>query len=255
MRGNIIHYNPNEAKGLVSANGMQYAFTITEWKCDTAPAVNTAVDFELKEDTISDIRKVTDDVLIKEKASELASKLGSFSGKALDDVKTAASSMNGNISGNIQSFYGKPLLIAHSVFAFSAIFLPFIKIMPDSPMGKSFSLSGLSDINGMMGISLGGGALVWLAIIAIIVPYFWRNKFSWLLLLLPLIASLRPVWEVMQAISKAEKQMGGLMGSEFSAQMAKQMSSMVDLGFGAILCFISAATLAIFGLKRFLINR
>ncbi len=254
MRGKIIHYNPNEAKGLVSAQGVQYSFTIAQWRSDTAPAVNAVVDFELTEDTVSEVRNVSDDALLKEKAAEFAEKLGALGGKALGDAKTAAKSINDNGGSNVLDFYGKPLLIAHGGFAFSAIFLPFIKI--NTGFGsKAFSLTELSKIQEMMGASLGGGALTWIAILAIVVPFFWRNKFSWLLLLFPLLAVLQPVWGVMQAISDAEKQMGGMLGGEFGSQMAKQMSSMFDIGFGAIVCFIAAALLAVIGVKRFILGR
>lgn len=251
MRGKIIHYNPNEANGLISAEGHQHAFRIDHWKSDSAPAVNNVVDFELTEDALSEVRNVPDDVLMKEKAAEFALKLGALGGKALGEAKAAAGSLNASTSNSVINFYGKPLLIAHGIFAFSAVFLPFIKIMGV----KSISLTGISDIQEMMGASLGGGALTWMAILSLVVPFFWRNKFSWLLLLLPMLAVLQPAWGVMQVISDAEKQMGGAMGSEFGEQMANQISSMLDIGFGAIVCFITAAIVAFIGVKRFILAR
>lgn len=254
MRGKIIHYNPNEGSGLVSAEGNQYPFAIAQWKSDTAPTVNAVVDFELTEDAVSEIRSIPDDVLMKEKAAELAAKIGALGGKALGEAKAAAGSMNAVSGNSALNFYGKPVLMAHGIFAFSAIFLPFIKI--DTGIGtKSISLSGLADIQEMMGASLGGGALTWMAILSLVVPFFWRNKFSWLLLLLPMLAVLQPVWGVMQVISNAKKQMGGMMDSEFGEQMASQISSMLDIGFGAIVCFITAAIVAFIGVKRFILAR
>ncbi len=250
MRGKIIHYNPNEANGLISSEGKQHSFNIRHWRSDSAPAVNNVVDFELEENSVSEVRNISDDVLLKEKAAEFAEKLSALGGKALGDAKTAANSINVNGGNNVLDFYGKPLLIAHGIFAFSAIFLPFIKISI-----RSFSLTELSKIQEMMGASLGGGVLTWIAILAIVVPFFWRSKFSWLLLLFPMLAVLQPVWGVMQVISDAEKQMGGMLGSEFGSQMANQMSSMFDIGFGAIVCFIAAALLAIIGVKRFILGR
>ncbi|HWR96291.1 MAG TPA: hypothetical protein VN248_06145 [Arenimonas sp.] len=254
MRGKIIHYNPNEAKGLISAEGKQYAFNITHWRSDSAPTVNTVVDFEVTEDTVSEVRNVPDDVLMKEKAAEFAGKLSAIGGKALGEAKTAAGSINAGSGNSALMFYGKPLLITHGIFAFSAIFLPFIKI--DTGIGtKSFSLTGLADIQQTMGASLGGGALTWIAILALAIPFFWRSKFSWLVLLFPMLAVLQPVWGVMQAISDAKKQMGGMMGSEFGERMASQISSMLDIGAGAVVCFIAAAILAFIGVKRFILDR
>jgi hypothetical protein len=255
MRGKIIHYNPNEAKGLISTKGKQYSFNITNWRSDSAPGVNAVVDFEMLEDDVSEVRHVSDDILMKEKAAEYAGKLSVMGGKVLGEAKVAANSINANSAGGTIGFYGKPLLIAHVAFALSAIFLPYIKVNSGLGISQSFSLTGLAEIQKMMGASLGGGALTWIAILAVAVPFFWRNKFSWLLLLLPMLAVLQPVWGVMSAISTAKKQMGGMLGSEFGSQMANQMSSMLDIGFGAIVCLITATILAIIGVKRFILGR
>ena len=77
MRGKIIHYNASDGKGLVAAAGQQFAFQIGQWRSDSAPAVNQTVELEFGEDgTLQSLAKVADEILLREKASELAGRLG-----------------------------------------------------------------------------------------------------------------------------------------------------------------------------------
>lgn len=45
MRGRIIHYSQNEARGLIAAEGRQYVFELAQWQDDIAPATNKSVTF------------------------------------------------------------------------------------------------------------------------------------------------------------------------------------------------------------------
>ena len=90
MRGRIIHYNGNDGRGLIAADNRQLPFEIGHWRSDTAPSVNATVDLALAGDAVESVTRVPDDVLLKEKAGQLASKLGTVGGAALQSIKEAA---------------------------------------------------------------------------------------------------------------------------------------------------------------------
>ncbi len=83
---------------------------------------------------------------------------------------------------------------------------------------------------------------------------FWRHRFAWLALLLPLIATLKPVWDLNRAIAEAQSGIDSGMGAEFSQAMAKQMAEMFDFGMGIWFCGLAALVLAGIGVKRFLLS-
>ena len=121
MRGKIIHYNSVDGKGLVSADLRQFAFEITQWRSDVAPDINQVVDLTLAGDALASVTRVSEDILLKERAERLASKLGTAGGAALQSLKDAnASAGQSPVAGAVR-FLGKPLLIAYGVFAFAAL--------------------------------------------------------------------------------------------------------------------------------------
>lgn len=254
MRGRIIHYNGNDGKGLISADNKQFAFEIGHWQSESAPAINTMVDFDSDGDRPTAVRRITDEVLMREKASELAGKLSALGGAALQGAQGAASNAQ---LGNPVARVGKPALIAHGAFAIGALFLAFIKINSGFGPSQSFTLAGLSKLSEQMGMSAGSGLLVWMAILSLLVPMFWRSRFAWLALLLPLLATVKPAWDVRSAMGEITSTVSGLgqgMGSEFSGAMAKQISEMLDIGMGAYVCVIAALCLAAIAVKRFLLT-
>lgn len=108
----------------------------------------------------------------------------------------------------------------------------------------------MSEMFEQMGMSTGGSLLVWLAILSLALPMFWRNRFAWLAMLLPLLAVLNSAWDVRGAM----RSISGGMGEEFSQAMAKQMSDMFNVGLGAYVCGAAALVLAAIGIKRFLLT-
>lgn len=249
MRGRIIHYNGNDGKGLISADNKQYPFEIGQWQSETAPTLNTVVDFDSDAERPSAVRRVSDEVLMKEKASELAGKLGAFGGAALQSAQGAATQSN---LGNPVDRVGKPALISQALFAVGALFLSFVKINGGFGPGMGYTLAGLSKLSEQMGVSMGSGLLVWLAIGSLLVPMFWRHRLAWLALLLPLVATLKPAWDISSAMHGMASQSG--MGNEFSQAMSKQLSDMIDPGLGAVVCVLSALVLALIAIKRFLLT-
>lgn len=251
MRGRIIHYNSNDGKGLISALNKQYPFEIGQWQSESAPAVNTVVDFDNDDERPTAVRRVPDETLMREKASELAGKLGALGGAALQGAQGAASQTD---LGNPVARVGKPAVIAHTAFVIGALFLAFVKI--DSGFGptQGHTLSGVSKMSEMMGVSAGSGLLVWMAILSLLVPMFWRNRFAWLALLLPVLATLKPAWDINSAMGDMGEGMNDALGGEFSTAMSKQISEMLDPGMGAFVCVIAALWLAAIAVKRFLLT-
>lgn len=247
MRGRIIHYNINDGKGLISALNKQYPFEIGQWQSESAPAINTVVDFESEDERPIAVRRVSDDVLLREKAGELAGKFGALSGAALQGAQGAATQVN---IGNPVARVGKPVLIAHAAFVVGALFLAFVKINSGFGPTQGHTLSGLSKLSEMMGVSAGSGLLVWLAILSPLVPMFWRHRLAWLALLLPLLATVKPAWDIRSAMSD----MGTGMGAEFSTAMSKQISEMLEPGLGSYVCVIAALCLTAIAIKRFLLT-
>ena len=253
MRGKIIHYNASDGKGLVAATGQQFAFQIGQWRSDSAPAVNQTVELQFGEDgTLQSLAKVSDETLLKEKASELAGKLGSVGGAALGTLKANSPGAAAGLQGGLARL-GKPALGLYAVFAVSALFLPYLKIKhPFGGEGRAFSLVGLSDLSQQLGASVGGSLLPWLAILSCALPLFWRNRFAWLALLLPLLATLKPFLDVVWAIRKITRQ-----ASQFDARVgsaiAERLLDTLGTGFGLWLCLLTALALAAFGLKRTLL--
>lgn len=250
MRGRIIHYNGNDGRGLIAADNCQLPFEIAYWRSDTAPAINQVVELKMAGDILESVTRIADDVLLKEKASELAGRLGAASGAALHSLKDAAPA--GTTNGVVR-LLGKPLLMAHAIFAFSALMLPFLSIDPLGLGGRSFTLAGLSEASEAMGTSVGGALWVWLAILSIALPVFWRNRVAWLALLLPLFATLKPGIDLALAASKATRGLNDSFESQLQRQIVEQLLEALQIGFGAWVCVLAALVVAAFGLKRVLL--
>jgi hypothetical protein len=242
MRGNIIQYNGQQGKGLISANARQYVFDIGQWRSDSAPAVNQTVEIELTDDEVLTVARIGDDTLRKEKAEELVGKLG----PAVQALKTAAATGR---SGNVLDRIGKPLIVAYALFAVGALCFSFLTVHMPFGDASGFSLIELSRLSAQLGASVGGSTWAWLGISSIAVPAFVGVRWAWLSLLLPLWATVKPVIDMagaMQQASSAIGSFGGNMGSE----MAHQMMSLIHPGFGGVLCAASALYIAAQGIKR-----
>lgn len=251
MRGKIIHYNAAEGRGLVASDGTQLPFEIAQWRSDTAPGVNQAVEMTLESDTLVSLFRVTDEVLLKERAAMLANRVGTVGGAALQSLRESAQ-QDGSSPGNGLQVLGKPLLVAHGVFIASAVALSFVTIS----MGfgqKGVSLLGISEMAEKVGMSVGGPFWTWLAFASIALPLAWKSRWAWLALLLPLLATVKPFLDVMSAAQDAFKEMEGLMGSSGASKFAEGVLEMFDTGMGFWLCLASSLFIAGIGLKRVLL--
>lgn len=244
MRGRIIHYNSADGRGLISADGRQFPFEISHWRSELAPATNSVVEVELDGEMASSVSRVSDDVILREKAGELAGRIGVLGTQAMQGAK-----MPGAASSLSVGRLGKPAIVAQSAFAVGALLLSFVTLKTGFGPTQKITLAGLSSLSEMLGTSAGSGPLVWLAIVSLAVPLFWRHRFAWLALFVPLLAIIKPAWDISRAISAA----GGSLGDAYGNAIANQIAEMVSPGMGAYICLISALALAAIGAKRFLL--
>lgn len=249
MRGKIIHYNANDGKGLVAAGERQFAFGIVQWHSDSAPAVNQTVELRLAGDSLQSLARVTGETLLKERVSTLAGKLGGMGGAARESLRGGSA---GSGLRDAMARLGWPVLGLHVLFVAAALFLPYLKITPPFGGGRSFTLMDLPALSTQLGSPVGGRVLPWLAILALAMPLFWRRRWAWLALLLPLLATLKPGWDLFSAIRKATAP-----ASPFDARMgavvAGRLLEMLGAGTGLWLCLIAALGMAAHALKRTLL--
>ena len=253
MRGKIIHYNGNDGRGLVAADTRQIPFEIGQWRSDTAPSLNQIVDLVMEGDGLGSLAKVPDDVLLKEKAGQLAGKLGAAGGAALQSFMESNPPGIAGAAGDWKSRLGIPLLGAYAVFAISAMALSYLTVEAMFGPKTGYSLVSLSRISSAMGVSVGSGFWTWIAIFSVALPLFWKSRWAWLALLLPLLATVKPFIDIMMAAQEAAKGMKDMFGPQAGAQITKNMLDMFDTGMGFWVCLLSALVIAAFGLKRVLL--
>lgn len=177
MRGKILQYNGNDGTGIITAEGQQLRFTIANWKGDAAPAVGKTVEAVVTDGQVTTVMLVGDDVLMREKASEIGGRL-----KGLGS-SIAGQGGGGNLGAGIVALYGPITLAAYAVFLIATLFFAAI----------SFALGGLIAGAGgptlwqLSGLSGGFKLLLLLSYLSIGVPFFWRDKRAWLALLVPVL--------------------------------------------------------------------
>jgi len=69
-RGKILQYSQNDGCGCVLSNNNQFAFTIRDWRGESAPALNRIVNVEFREGALVSVAEVPESVLLQEKAAE-----------------------------------------------------------------------------------------------------------------------------------------------------------------------------------------
>jgi hypothetical protein len=234
MRGTILMWSGD--KGVVSAEGQRYDFSINEWQGNTAPAANLTVDVVVTNGRLSSVKPVNEADLAKEKMAAMTGK-------------------GGEVAKAVYANVGKDVAIAYGVFLIAALFLSVISA--GGLIGINFKLTNLlSDNMGMMGKGK-GVFLVLLATATIVVPYFWKHKFAPLAFLGPLLVTLMafyPLWEQHREQQKQMEAMGeyGQMMGQMAQQMGGGGMGIGDLGFGAWIIIAASAYLAFKGVTRFL---
>jgi hypothetical protein len=245
MRGKILQYNGNDGSGVIVADGQQYAFNISLWKGNIAPAVGKTVDVVMKDGLIQSTIPVADDVLLKEKAAELKGRFDGLVGglgASLAKGSAGEASMGGGApAAGIIQFYGRNVLIAYVAFllgtiAFNAISISFFGMSQGKPLYDLAEL--LSQMGGAGGVKM----LLILSYLGIAVPYFWRDRRGWLALCLPMLAILWALWSGMHAVGQASSGAGGDGPGFFD---------FFSFGFGFYLSLAAAIYLALAGFRKF----
>jgi len=237
MRGKILQYNGNDGTGIIVVDGQQQRFALGNWKGDSVPAVGKTVEAVLADGQIQTVMLVGDDVLMREKASELGGKLGDLVGGLGSSLAKGAGEGGLTAGGSIIDRYGKPTLVAYGVFLIGTTMFKAVTI---SLLGDGMGWS-MFDIAGFLSqFGSGGGIkmLLILSYLSIAVPFVWRDRRGWLALLLPVVTM---AW----ALIKAQSGMGGAGGG--GGQGAG-----VSFGIlGFYLPVVAALYLGAIGLKKF----
>jgi hypothetical protein len=267
MRAQIIQYNGSDGTGRVFADGRQYAFEIGMWRSPSVPAAGRVVEIELANDVITGVTTVPEDVLLREKATELGSKLSAFAGSLSSQVSSrwsaaradgagdaapatagstagapaAVARVNAGAGGTPIERYGKWLLGAYVVFVLATFTLNAVRM---SMFGQSLGWS-LFDIGGYMSrMGAGGGGTIKLVLIiayaAALAPLVSHSRNAWLGLAAPLLAI---IWAIVSALHVVSS-----LGDRISGEMA----NVFGLGFGFYLALISAVVLSAGGMLRYL---
>lgn len=204
MRGKILQYNGNDGTGTIVAGGEQHRFALAEWKGDAVPAVGKAVEFSLAEGRVQSATLVSDDVLMREKASEIGGKLGGLVGGLGSSLVQAGSDGGGGaLAGSIVDRYGRATLGAYAAFLIGTTMFEAISI---AMLGAGWTMFQLAGFLSMVGGGGGIKTLLILSYISIGVPLVWRDRRAWLALLIPLATV---AWAVVRAVSASGGPGGG----------------------------------------------
>lgn len=226
MRGKILQYNGNDGTGIIVADGQQHRFSIANWKGETAPTVGKTVEVTMADGQVQSVMVVGDDVLMREKASELGGKLGGLVGGL------ASGAGGGNVGSSIVELYGVPTLAAYGVFLIGTTMFKAVSV---AIMGMGWTMWQLASFLSAFGAGGGIKMLLILSYLSILVPFFWRDKRAWLALLLPLLTM---VWSVIRALTSGGGGDGGV-----------GLGSFGILGFW--LPLVAAVYLGLVGFRKF----
>ncbi|MGH8190905.1 MAG: hypothetical protein ACREP2_05610 [Rhodanobacteraceae bacterium] len=262
MRGKIIQYNGADGSGTIVVDGKQYPFVLAAWRGNNAPAVNKTVEVTIDGETIGTITAVGDDVLIKEKAAEFSGKLGASFNKLRASIPASSGATAGaaatpaagplpaaaandtpsNSTITVNSIidrYGKLMLGAYVLFLLGTLAFNTVSMsMLGQSMGKS--MFDIASLMSQMGAS--GGQMIKILLLlgyaSIAVPLFWRDRRTWLVMVIPLLAVLWAVFSTLHTIDSLGNGIGQGLSDAFS------------LGFGFYLSLAAAVVLAVLGVKR-----
>lgn len=258
QRGKILRDTSN-GSGLLSANGVQYEFTLQgEWKSDNPPAEGMTVEFEKNASgKITSVTQVSENQLAKEQADKL-----------LQDTKLKGAEVLGNLSDR----FGRNVLIAWGMLAIAWLFLSVLNINVTANMQSSLSFwnflaianAGTTDLNN---IYLSGdkgiwGLMGWLALLSPILPFFWKDARAHLGQTLPLLLMLAVYGRLylsmkhgLDAAQQAAGAFGGGASQDIVGQMMKSVLENIHLGIGTYAAFPAAFFLAFTGIRKFLVAR
>lgn len=120
MRGKILQYNGNDGTGIIVAGGQQYRFTLATWQGDAIPVVGKTAEIVVADGQVQTVTLVGEDVLMRERASEIGGTLGGMVGDFGSSLsKGAAGARVGGgtaVAGSVVERFGMPTLVAYGIF-------------------------------------------------------------------------------------------------------------------------------------------
>lgn len=261
----IIHYNQNDGKGIINANGQTHAFEISHWRGNEAPKVNGSVECEFGTDGIMALYPISEVQLAQEKGAEIKEKITEISGQ----LGRKMASQGGSLGAGLIAVHGVPILAAYVVFALASFALTFAAFKGIPLEVSLFSIGGMS---AKVGKNSNFTLLIfWLALAAIAAPVFIHHKLIPLLLCLPLLATLSglsDIYAIYQiSVEHAQQQtdamnavlssFGSLLGrsSVASKTLNLPFSQLIGLGSGFYSMSATSGYLAWQGAIKFLAAR
>lgn len=279
QRGKVLRDTSN-GKGLISAAGKQYEFTLEgNWKSDISAKVGMIVEFELDSDSnISSVLAVPENQLVKEQA-ELAMQ--------------AAKQKSLAILAGASARVGTSVLIAWGALIVAWFFMDLVSLVgvvlgnPTFAIHQTFwQLLGIANISSLLDFaplmnaeSLNKGIYAFFAIAALTGPaisQFWGDNKAHLGNCLPFIfmgAIFAVIYfvlgdllsevikqqqnQVEWARSNAPTWMRSTLPTQLPsmAQAQAEFIKKIHFGIGAYVALAASAYLAIIGLKRFLVAK
>lgn len=255
MRGKIIHYNGNDGKGLISARDRQFPFNISQWSCDSAPAVNQTVEVTLDDAGMPMHIVIVDaQTLAREKLSQFASLSGDQGQQAATRGKVALQQVSGRM--------GVGLMIVCALLFIAWFFVPALSVNTGF-VKKAFSVSDVLSLDLQRGTSFGFWSF--LGLVAVVLPWLapWlRARWAAILLCAPLlmivVAYMRVRWQMHVSVANAIDQAGQFGGAQAQAmvqgmvdQMAANVGKAISYDFGFWIVLLLSLYLAVIGIKRY----
>jgi hypothetical protein len=238
MRGKIIQYNGVDGTGTIAAEGRQHRFSIGTWKSDSVPAVGATVDVVIENDEISAVTAAAGEALLRERTAELGGMISSLASR----INVSGGSADGaTLAGSVVERYGIAVLVSYILFVLGTLAFNAVVV---SAFGNSAGKS-LFDVAGAMSQMGGGGgggikAMLLLSYVSIVTPLLWHDRRAWFALVVPLLAVLWAVADVLHMMSKIPSGYGN------------DISNMFSIGLGAYLSAAAAIVLTVGGVKRFM---
>lgn len=264
-RGRILR-DTNSGAGLISAEGMQYEFTLEKsWDSDLAPKVGMVVEIELDANgALSAAWAIDQKELAKEQAALM---FNSIKEKSLVYYNSLA------------QLVGKPVLLATVIlfagwFNFSTININLGAFAGKEGLGFTFwqllgLVNNIENIAVVMQGGIGGGRGIYgfLCIAALAGPFifiFWKhpvahlgNCLALLLILLVIGSSYMSYMDQISASQEALSKMGAGFGKDMMKGIAdkalEQAMEMINIGLGTYLSLAASIFLAFIGVKKFLV--
>lgn len=264
-RGRVLR-DTNAGEGLVFVDGAQYPFRLEgTWKSEHAPKVNMPVDVEFDEQgRVVALRSVSGQTVAGEQAAQAL-------GAAQDTAKKFAAEFQAKGLPVIQQYaqrIGYPTLGALVALIVGWFFLPAVSLNLGFMGNNSVTFyQGLKLLNSGGIAALGGGSagiyglLVFVSLVAVLLPQFWSDRRAGFGMAAPLalmlVLGIVGWFKASSQFSGGAEAAANFGGEEFqqmaraaAEQAAAEMRKAISIGLGTYLSVAAAAFLAWQGWRK-----